>query len=571
MQLLLPYKWQVLGLSGLVSLAAALATIGPQFIRYAFDVVIPSAEVRLFLFLALGFALFHLVQAGFAYASMYLSYAFTQSIISGIRMRAYSRLLRLPVSRFIRERSGSLVSRVVADVNALEGMIQSGATRLMGQFFSILVVAVILVSMNWQLALVNLMVLPLLAGITRYYQGPLRQMARSIRARVGVLSAVATEAIGNIQVVKAFAAEGLETRRFQEENDHYVGLNLERRKDVGRMESLISITADYGMAAIMLLGGWLIVGGGLSVGELTAFLLYQRMLQGPVMSLMMFNNQLQAGLAALERVSDLLNDCEEQEGSITKIDRYDLIFQDVTFTFPEAEKPALKALSFALPEGQNAALVGPSGAGKSTITKLLSRFYDPDKGAILLGAQNLKDYTLSSLRQAIAVVPQEPTLFSGSVLDNIRYAKPDASYEEIRLAARLANAENFILELPEGFETEIGERGIKLSGGQKQRIAIARAILKDAKLLILDEATSALDSESEAVIQDALSGLFASRKGVSSLVIAHRLSTIHHAQQILVLDEGRVLESGTHAELMRRRGLYQHLYDLQFRETGVNT
>ena len=244
-RLLASYKWQVIGLSSLISLSAALGTVGPQFTRIAFDNVIPSGQLRPFLFLGLGFALFYLLRAVFGYAGMYLSYAFTQNIISDIRMRAYSRLLRLPVVRFTEERSGSLVSRVVSDVNALEGMIQAGATRLMGQLFSILVVAVILFVMHWQLALVNLIVVPLLAGITRHYQEPLRQSSRKIRKRIGEMTAVATEAISNIQVVKAFANEPLEVHRFGDENSTYMKLNLNRRKDVGMMEALVTITAEY--------------------------------------------------------------------------------------------------------------------------------------------------------------------------------------------------------------------------------------------------------------------------------------------------------------------------------------
>ncbi len=573
-RLLAAYKWQVIGLSSLISLSAALGTVGPQFTRIAFDKVIPSGQIKPFLFLGIGFALFYLLRAIFGYAGMYLSYAFTQNIISDIRMRAYSRLLKLPVVRFTEERSGSLVSRVVSDVNALEGMIQAGATRLMGQLFSIVVVAVILFVMHWQLALVNLIVVPLLAGITRYYQEPLRQASRKIRKRVGEMTAVATEAISNIQVVKAFANEPLEINRFGGENNTYMQLNLNRRKDVGMMEALVTITAEYGMGAILLVGGWLVVQESLSFGELAAFLLYQRMLQSPVTSVMFFNNQLQAGMAALERVSNLLDSQEEKEGTLTQIPSGEVDFHEVSFTFPQAEVAALKSLSFHILEGQTAALVGPSGAGKSTITKLIDRLYDPDEGEILIGGQDVREYKLETLRSAIAIVPQEPTLFSGSVQENIRYAKPEATDEDIIQAAKLANADKFIVDLPEGYNTEIGERGVKLSGGQKQRIAIARAILKETKVLILDEATSALDSESEAVIQDALDGLFAKRKGVTSIIIAHRLSTIHNADKIFVLENGQLLEKGTHQELIERQGLYNHLYELQHRdeqESEINT
>ncbi len=556
----------MLALSALISFSAALGTVGPQFVRLAFDEVIPAGELRLFWLLGLAILVFYLVRAAIGYAGMYLSFAFTQSIIADIRLRAYSRLLRLPILRFTEERSGSMVSRVVSDVNALEGMIQAGATRLAGQLFSILVVATILVWMNWKLATVNLIIAPLLAGITRYYQEPLRQASRRIRSRVGEMTAVASEVISNIQIVKSFANEPLEAAKFEAENNRYVNLNLDRRKEVGAMEALITLTSEYGVGAIILLGGWMVVTGALTLGELTAFVLYQRQLQRPVISVMFFNNQLQAGMAALERVSDLLDATPETEGEAAAPSAGDIQFDDVTFTYPGQVDPALTDLSFHIEAGETVALVGPSGAGKSSVVKLLTRLYDPDSGRINIGGNDIRDLRLEALRKAIGVVPQEPTLFSGSVRENIRYADPDASDSDVERAARLANADTFISDLPDGYDTEIGERGVKLSGGQKQRLAIARAIVKHARVLVLDEATASLDSESEAVIQDALEGLFARGDGVTSVVIAHRLSTVRNADRILVLDHGKLVEVGSHEQLLAVDGLYRRLHELQFED-----
>jgi ABC-type multidrug transport system fused ATPase/permease subunit len=565
-RLLRPYRYRIAWLSLLISGTAALGAAGPQFVRVAFDSVIPSGEVRLFLLFGGAFLGFYLVQAALGYAGMFLSFAFTQSVISDIRSRAYSRLLSLPIQRFEAEQSGSLTSRVVNDVNALEGMIQAGATRLAGQLFSIVVVAAILVWMSWQLALVNLVVVPLLAWITRHYQEPLRQAARRIRREVGGMAAVATEAIGNIQVVKSFVSERLEEDRFGEKNDEYVRLNLDRRKDVGKMEGFITITANLGIGALLVAGGWMVVQGSLTLGELTAFVMYQQQLQRPVISVMFFNNQLQAGMAALERVSDLLESEPETQGEIADTPSGPLELHHVRFTYPGGAHPALDELSLRFEEGATAALVGSSGSGKTTLTRLIGRLYDPQEGTITTGGRDVRDFTLSALRRAIAVVPQEPTLFSGSVQENIGYADPSATPDEIRRAAELANAHRFIEKLPNGYETEIGERGVKLSGGQKQRIAIARAILKKAHYLILDEATSALDSESEAVIQDALDGLFSRGSELTSIVIAHRLSTIEGADVIHVLEDGRLVESGSHEALVARGGRYARLYEMQYGE-----
>ena len=565
-RLLRPYRGRILGLSALISGTAALNAAGPQFVRVAFDDVIPSGSPRVFGIFAAAFAGFYLVQALLGYAGMYLSYAFTQSVIADIRRQAWGRLLRLPIRRFEDEQTGSFTSRVVNDVNALEGMIQAGATRLMGQLFSILVVAAVLVWMDWRLALVNLVVLPLLALVTRHYQGPLRQAARRIRKQVGAMSAVATEAVGNIQVVKSFVAEEREEERFGDRNDEYVRLNLERRKEVGRMEGLITLSAQYGIGALLVLGVWMVSRGSLSIGELTAFVMYQRQLQQPVISVMFFNNQLQAGMAALERVSDLVESTPESQGEVEEEPLGDLELRHVTFTYPGATQPALRDVSLRFATGQTAALVGSSGSGKTTITRLVGRLFDPEEGTVTIGGRDVRSFTLPALRRAIAVVPQEPTLFSGSVQENIGYADPEAGADRIRRAAELANADAFIRELPKEYETEVGERGVKLSGGQKQRIAIARAILKEARFLILDEATSALDSESEAVIQDALDGLFARGSGITSIVIAHRLSTIEGADVIHVLEAGRLVESGGHAELLARGGRYAELWEMQFGE-----
>jgi len=563
---LAPYKGRVFALALLISFSSALQAAGPQFVRYAFDVVIPEGSTELFVWFGAAFAGFYLFRAVVEYGGMYWSFALTQQVVSDVRMQAYDHLLTLPVSRFSDEQSGSLSSRVVSDPNALEGMIQAAASRLSGQLVAILVVAGILVWMNWQLALINLLVLPILALVTYHYQEPLRTASRSIRETVARLTAISTEAISNIRVVKAFVAEGRERDRFGAQNQAYVDINLDRRKEVGKMEGLINITSNYGIGLLLLIGGWMVVGGSLTLGELTAFIMYQRQLQGPVQSVMFFNDKLQSGMAALERLSELVDTSPETGGDRDDVPVGPIELEEVRFTYPDCEEPALKDLSLRVEPGQTAALVGSSGAGKSTVANLIGRFWDPQEGRVTIDGIDLRAFELDALRTHVALVPQDPTLFSGTVAGNIRYAEPDATEEAVRRAAEMANAHSFIQQLTDGYDTQIGERGVRLSGGQKQRVAIARAILADARILLLDEATSDLDSESEAVIQDALDGLFARGDQLTSIVIAHRLSTIEDADTIFVLEDGQLVESGSHEELLARGGRYAELRALQHRD-----
>ena len=561
-----PYKAQVVGIALLISFSAALQAAGPQFVRYAFDVVIPDGRGTLFLWFGLAFAGFYLFRAVVEYGGMYWSFALTQQVVSDVRMQAYNHLLTLPVSRFSNEQSGSLSSRVVSDPNALKGMIQAAASRLSGQLVAILVVAGFLVWMNWMLALVNLVILPILAFVTYHYQGPLRTASRSIRETVARLTATSTEAISNIRVVKAFVGEEQERERFGAHNQAYVDINLDRRKDVGKMEGLINITSNYGTGALLLVGGWMAASGSLTLGELTAFIMYQRQLQGPVQSVMFFNDKLQAGMAALERLSELIDTDPETGGDRAEVPVGPVELEQVRFSYPDAGEPALRDLSLRIEPGETAALVGSSGAGKSTVANLIGRFWDPQEGRVTIDGIDLRSFDLKALREHVALVPQDPTLFSGTVADNIRYAEPDVPDEAVRRAAEMANAHGFIQQLVDDYDTQIGERGVRLSGGQKQRVAIARAILTDARILLLDEATSDLDSESEAVIQDALDGLFARGDQLTSIVIAHRLSTIENADTIIVLEDGQLEEHGSHSELLAKGGRYAELWALQRRD-----
>jgi ABC-type multidrug transport system fused ATPase/permease subunit len=579
--LLAPYRLQVGAVSLLIALTAGVQQIAPQFARFVLDVAIPAGDLGLFLRVGALVIVYYVVREVLEYAAMYVSYAFTQRVVDEVRRRSYAHLLTLPMARFTRERSGSLVSRVVADVNALEAMIQAGASRIVGQLFSIVVVLVILLGMHWPLALLALVIVGIMGVVTIAYQEPLRRLARASRAKVGDMTAVATEAIGNIATVKGFTAEPFEAGVFAAESAGYRSVNLERRRHLGFMQGGIGLASGLGSGILLVLGGVLVSGAvgeraatlpgpELTTGVLVAFLLYLGQLMGPVVFVLNFNNQLQAGVAALERPDEPENLPGEASGRARTDGPAEVRFEGVRFRYPGTEREALSGFDLVVPGGATVALVGASGGGKSTVARLLQRLYDPDEGSVRLGGRDLRELDLRALRRAVALVPQEPVLFSGSVRENVRYGRPEARDDEVERAVRLANAEAFVLALPHGLDTEVGERGVKLSGGQRQRLAIARALLRGARVLVLDEATSHLDSESEALVQEALSGRLLEGQ-MTSLVIAHRLATVQDADRIAVLEEGRVVESGRHDELLRRGGRYARLFELQHRRGAIDT
>ncbi|CAN5695378.1 ABC transporter ATP-binding protein [soil metagenome] len=573
--LLAPYRVSVVLVSILIAFTAAVQQIAPQFARYVLDVAIPRADLALFGWVALVALAYYLVREGLEYAAMYVSYAFTQRVVDDVRRRAYAHLLTLPLARFTRERSGSLVSRVVADVNALEAMIQSAASRIVGQLFSIVIVMIVLFGMHWPLAIVAVLVVGVMAAVTVRFQEPLRRLARATRAKVGDITAVASEAIGNVATVKGFTAERYEAAAFAAESGAYRRISLERRRHLGLMQGGIGLASGIGGGALLVVGGILVSGAlgdvfasvpgpELTSGVLVAFLLYLAQLMGPVVFVLNFNNQLQAGVAALERLDELEHLPSEPSGVRPVPAHADVGFDGVSFRYPEAERDALSGFDLTVAPGATVALVGASGCGKSTVAKLLQRLYDPQEGSIRLGGVDLRELDLHALRRAVALVPQEPVLFSGSVRENVRYGRQDATDAEVERAVELANAESFVLDLPQAYETEIGERGVKLSGGQRQRLAIARALLRGAQVLVLDEATAHLDSESEALVQEALSGRLVHGR-MTSIVIAHRLATVRDADHIAVVERGRVVEVGSYAELIASGGRFARLHEIQHR------
>jgi ATP-binding cassette subfamily B protein len=459
------------------------------------------------------------------------------------------------------------MSRVTTDVGGIEGVVTGTLVSVVTNVVTLASVAVVIVGLNWQLALLSLVMLPFFILPTRRVGRIRQQLRRQTAEQQGGLTAMMAEtlSISGTLLMKAFARERFEAERFRQQSADLRELDI-RQRMVGRwFFMVIGLFQSIGPALIYLYGGWLVIQGEISIGTVVAFVAYLRQLYGPVSELANVHVDVMTSLALFDRVFDYLDlkpeIAEPPNALVPQQARGEVELDHVTFGYVDG-RLALDDVSFVARAGQLVALIGPSGAGKTTATYLVPRFYDPLAGAVRVDGHDVRTVSLPWLRGQIGVVTQETYLFHATVEENLRYGRPDATQAQIEAACRAANIHDFIVGLPDGYQTLVGERGYRLSGGEKQRLAIARVLLKDPRILLLDEATSSLDSRSEALIQAALTPLLTGR---TSLVIAHRLSTILAADLILVLDRGRLVEQGTHAELLARGGLYARLYDEQFK------
>jgi ABC-type multidrug transport system fused ATPase/permease subunit len=475
----------------------------------------------------------------------------------------------MSLSFFERTSTGELMSRVTNDLSALEHFVTHGSALTAVDLIRLIGGSVILFVLDWRLAALVLIPIPILAIALRHYNTKVRPVYRSVRARLGDINAKLQDNLSGIRVIQAFAREDLERKRFTTESERYYQARVEGIRYWSVFFPAIRFLGAMGSVIVLGVGAVMAVKGELSLGTLVAFLSYTTSFYEPINRLTEVDNIFQEAIAAGERFFELLDETTEVKDAPGAIDlpavRGEIVFNRVTFRYGTGDQ-ILHDLVFQMAPGEMVALVGPSGAGKTSIANLICRFYDPVQGKITLDGHDLRRIKLSSLRQQVAVVLQDSFLFNNTVLENLLYGKPNAAKEEIIQAAVAANAHDFIMRLPEDYETQIGERGVKLSGGQKQRLALARAILADPSVLILDEATSSVDAEAEFLIQQALERVL---KGRTSLVIAHRLSTIRNADNIIVLDQGRIVESGKHEELMLRGGLYNQLYQRQMEMAAV--
>ncbi|MFB0910372.1 MAG: ABC transporter transmembrane domain-containing protein [Flavobacterium sp.] len=508
------------------------------------------------------------MQSIFSFFRLSLFIDFTEHTLANLRHSLYSNLVKLPMSFFSQKRVGELNSRISSDITQIQDTLTSTIAEFLRQLILIVGGVALLATESIKLTLLMLSVVPLVAVAAVIFGRFIRKFAKSVQDKVAESQVIVEETMQGISIVKAFANEWYEIARYDGKIKEVVKLAIKGGKYRGYFASFIIFCLFGAIVAVVWFGVRLSISGEMSVGQLISFVLYSTFVGASFGGIAELYAQIQKAIGATERVFELLEETPEKinskknTSSLEKI-KGNVTFKNVAFTYPSrTEIKVLKGVNFTANFGQKIAIVGPSGAGKSTIASLLLRFYNIDSGEILIDGKNIYDFELENLRGNMSIVPQDVILFGGTIKENIAYGKPDATEEEILLAAKQANAFNFIEGFPEKFETIVGERGIKLSGGQRQRIAIARALLKNPSILILDEATSSLDSESERLVQEALEILM---QGRTSIIIAHRLSTIRSADQILVLDNGEITEQGTHQELMiLENGKYKNLSNLQF-------
>ncbi len=514
-----------------------------------------------------------LFQAVFNYLRTYMLGLVGEGVVADLRKGLFKHLMGLPISFFESRKTGEITSRLTSDISTVQGAVSQALAQFISQLITLIGGVVVIFILNAKLTLVMLSIIPAAIIAGAYFGRKLRKISTGYQDKIAEANASADEAISGIRVVKSFTAESLESSRYNTLITESYKVALRRAQVRALFVPSILLAMFTGIGLVLWYGSRLILLGELQWGDFISFMMLTVMVAGSIGTFTGLYSQLQESLGASKRIFELLDlQSDLLEPSAPKpLDKVQgrITFDKVFFRYGDrGDEWVLQDLSLEAKPGEVVALVGPSGAGKSTLITLIPRFYDPTQGRILLDDSDIREMSLLDLRSQIGIVPQETQLFSGTVAENIRYGRPDAGDEEVIEAAKAANAHSFISDFPDGYKTVVGERGVKLSGGQRQRVAIARALLKNPRILILDEATSSLDSESEALVQEALEVLM---QGRTTFVIAHRLSTIRNAHKILVLDDGKIIQQGSHDDLLEQGGLYKDLYERQFKRHSLTS
>ncbi len=560
-----PYKARIGWSVVFMGLTSVLISAQAYLVKPVLDKVILAKNMGLGLYLPPALVLVTILKGGAAYARDYMMGWVGQRIVNDIRDELYTHIESLSFSYFTRTPTGVIISRIVNDVNLVQGALTRAPSSLVQGIFTMVALTGYILYLNWRLAIFSIIVLPLAGFALSKFSKRFRTASTQMQEQIGVLTTHLHETVGGIRIVKAFGMEKYESRRFAEKNKNLFNSLMRSIKTGAISHPVMEVISILGTSLVILFGLYYIANGKMTVGDFFSFMASLVFFYRPLRDLNGVNNTVQDGVAAAQRIFEVLDTQPEiknrQSALSVSRDFRTIEFRNLAFKYEDAT--VLKDINLTVQTGETIAIVGKSGGGKTTLVNLIPRFYDVTSGSILIDGRDIRDLSIESLRALTAIVTQQTFLFNDTVKDNIAYGDTGRQFEDIVRAARSAYAEDFIQALPLGYDTVIGESGVKLSGGQRQRIAIARALLKNAPILILDEATSSLDTQSEREVQNALDTLM---KGRTSFVIAHRLSTIMNADRIIVLKDGSIVEQGRHEDLLARGGEYKNLYEQQFRD-----
>jgi subfamily B ATP-binding cassette protein MsbA len=550
----------------LLTLMAVLNFVVPQFTKNIIDHALPSGQQQALYTNVIGLLIVTIFLGVVSFASTYMMQMLSQRAITELRIKTYRFILKEDYAFFQDAKTGDLMVRLTSDIGNLQMLISSNTFGIIGNIFTFVGVLIFLFIQNWQLALMVSITFPILFVTIRFFRGHIREAYSNVRYAQSKINNQLQATLTEIELIKAYTTENAETTKFESIAEESNGYSLEATKWQAIFQPLVTLINTIGTAIVLLFGSLLVMNKAMTIGDLVAYLAYVAMLQDPIRSFSMLMNVFQTAQVSYDRIKNILSyepkilEPTTPQPFPNSLQQH-IQLSNVTFDYEMGSDHALNDVSMTIPAGKTTALVGRSGSGKSTIIKLLTRFYDRSKGDILFDNIDIRTFQISDLRQHISVVSQDVTIVDGTIADNIMYSSNNTNEEAIWQAAKRADIADFIAKQPNQLATQVGERGLKLSGGQKQRLSIARALLKDAPIVILDEATAALDNESEKTIQHALDNLMVAK---TAIVIAHRLSTVHKADQIIVMNDGQVAETGTHDSLLQKQGIYKRLYDAQF-------